>query len=262
MLGVLVVYGLVNLLVAQGLSSGLSVSSAKSQLSSLFHINTSNFGGNLSVYGLMLASFGSSGSSSGSFGYSLILAVVASLAIIWTLRNASNNKKGSKDRFMLKEAYYRGMYPLIPFLIILLLIGIELLPMLAGISLYISAVNNSIAIIAIEKLGFMVILLLLSALSLFLISSSIFALYISTLPDMTPIKALRSAKDLVKYRRFTVLLRILYLPLALLIISALVMLPLIAWAPAAAAWVFLGLSLVMLALTHAYLYNLYRELLI
>lgn len=257
-LGIILIYGAVNLAVAQGFNSGLSVTSAKAQLNSLFHGHLSNLGGNLTIYALMLGSIGGTSSSNG-FGYTLLFAVLASLAVIWTIRNSASQPK---NRVLIRDAYYRGMYPLIPFILILLLIGIELLPMLAGISLYVTAINNSIAITAIEKLGFIVLMILLSALSFFLLSSSIFALYIVTLPDMNPMKALRSARDLVRKRRLMVLLRLLFLPLALLVLSALIMLPFIAWAAAAASWAFFVLSLLMLALANGYIYNLYRELLL
>lgn len=257
-IGIVLIYGAINLAVAQGFSSGLSVSTAKSQLNSLFHGHFSSVGSNLTIYALMLASLGGVSSNSGGFGYSLFLGVLASLAIIWTIRNSSN-KVGLVS---LRDAYYRGMYPLIPFLAILFLIGLELLPMVAGISIYVTAINNAIAITAVEKLGFILLMLLLSSLTLFWLSSSIFALYISTLPDMTPLKALRSAKDLVKKRRYLVLPRLLFLPVALLTISAVIMLPFISWVAPAAPWILLLLSLLLLAITHSYLYNLYRELLL
>ncbi len=257
-LGIVLIYGLVNLAVAQGFSSGLSVSSAKSQLSSIFHGKHLNLGGNLTIYALMFASIGGSGSSSNGFGYSLILVVIASLAIIWAIRNSSN-KIGA---VRIRDAYYRGMYALIPFIIILLLIGVELLPTVAGISIYISAINNAIAVTAIEKLGFVVLMLLLTSLTVYWLSSSIFALYIVTLPDMTPLKALRSAKQLVKKRRYVILPRLLFLPVMLIVISAVIMLPFISWVAPAAPWVLLVLSLLLLAITHSYLYNLYRELLV
>ena len=257
MFGIIMIYGIINLVVAQGFSSGLSVSAAQSQLSNLFHGHTSNLSGNLTIYALMLTSIGGGSSNSNSLGYTLILAVIASLAIIWAIRNSSNSVKSVS----IGDAYYRGMYALIPFLIILLLIGIELLPMVAGISVYATAVNNAIAVTSIEKLGFLILMLGLSALTLYWLSSSIFALYIVTLPEMTPLKALRSAKQLVKKRRYVILPKILFLPFALVITSAIIMLPFIGWLAPAAPWVLMILSMLALAVVHSYFYNFYRELL-
>lgn len=255
--GIVLFYGIVNLVVAQGFSSGLNVSTTKAQLTSLFQGHFSQLDSGLTIYALMLASLGGSSSNSGGgFGYSLLFAVIASLALIWSIRNVSNSVP-----VKIRDAYYRGIYPLIPFLAILLLIGIELLPLVAGISLYVLAINNTIAVTALEKLLFIVIMVGLSALSLFLISSSVFALFIVTLPEMTPVKALRSARDLVRKRRWPILFRLLYLPVALLIVSAIIMLPFIIFASVIAQWVFLALSLILLAIAVSYLYNLYREML-
>lgn len=254
---ILLVYGFVNFAIAQGFSSGLSVTSAKAQLSSLFHGHLSSLGGNLSVYALMVGSFGGSSSGGSGLGYSMLLAIIASLAIIWVIRNASNKAPAS-----LRDSFYKGMYPFIPFLAVLLVIGLELLPMIAGISIYVTAVNDAVAVTALEKLLFIVVMILLALPTIYWLSSSIIALYIVTLPDMTPIKALRSAKDLVRKRRLLILPRLAFLPVALFIISSIIVLPFIAWAAPAAPWVFILMSLLMLALTHGYLYNLYRELLL
>ncbi len=254
---ILISYGIVNFAIAQGFSSGLSVTSAKTQLDSLFHGHLSGLSGNLSVYALMLGSFGGSSTGGGGFGYSMLLAIIASLAIIWVLRNSSNNVGAS-----VKDAFYKGVYPLIPFVAILLIIGLELLPMILGISIYVTAINDVIAVTALEKLLFTVIAIAMSLPTIYWLSSSIIALYIVTLPDMTPFKALRSARDLVRKRRFLILPRLAFLPIALFILSALIVLPFIAWAAPAAPWVFFFASLLMLSLTHSYLYNLYRELLI
>jgi hypothetical protein len=102
---------------------------------------------------------------------------------------------------------------------------------------------------------------MLALLSLYMVTSSVFALYIVTLPNMTPMRALRSARGLVLGRRWTVLRKLLFLPIALFLLGALIMLPLIwFWAPAAT-WVFFALSMACLAALHSYMYALYRSLL-
>lgn len=255
-LGIIIIYGIVNFVVAQGFSGGINVSTLDKEVSGLFTGQFKQISSGLTVFAVLLTSVGSSGSSStGGFGYQLILLIIASLAVIWTIRNCT------KAPLRVRDAYYRGMYPFIPFLCILIVIGLELLPMIGGISLLIVALNNSIAITAIEQLLFGLIALLLTSLTVFLLSSSIFAMYIVTLPDMTPIKALRSAKDLVRGRRWPIIARLLYLPLALLITLAIIMLPVIIFIPTIAEWVFMLVTLLIVPVVHCYLYNLYRELL-
>ncbi len=255
-LGILFVYGVLNLIFAQGFSAGLNVISTKNELKSLVGEKSNTLSGGLTVYGLMIVSLAGGGTAGGSLGYSIIFFIIGSLAIIWAIRNAFNDV-----RVRIRDAYYKGMYPLVPFVVILLLICIELLPMLAGVSVYVFSINNGIAITIIEKSVFVLLMLLLSALTLFLLSSSLFALYIVTLPDMTPLKALRSARNLVKKRRLAVIARIIYLPVVLFIISAIISLPLIIFAASIVPWVFMLIALLSLMIAHGYFYNLYRELL-
>jgi len=94
-----------------------------------------------------------------------------------------------------------------------------------------------------------------------LISASIFALYIVALPEMTPIKALRSASALVKNRRWSVMRKLLWIPLVFSVLAAVIMLPIIVVAAPLAPWVYFVLSILALLALHSYLYTLYRELL-
>jgi len=122
-------------------------------------------------------------------------------------------------------------------------------------------ISNSIAVSGIEQFAWGLFFFMLALLSLYMLSSSLFALYIVTLPDMTPMKALRSARELVRNRRWIVLRKIIFLPLALLVLGGLVVIPVILiWAPAAQ-WIFFIGTMVALAITHSYMYSLYRELL-
>jgi len=256
-LGIIVIYGLVNFVVVQGFSVGTGAATLNHEVSGLFHGQYRQLGSGLTVYALFLASIGSNNSANGGgYGYELLLIIVVSLALIWAIRTTANQSK-----VRVRDAYYRGMYPLIPFFGIFLLIGLEILPMLLGIYLYVTAVNNSIAITLLEHIIFILLALGLSAITLFLLSSSIFALYIVTLPDMTPFKALRSARKLVRKRRWPILLRLIYLPVALLIVSMVILLPIIIFAAPVAKWLFLIITFVFLAISHSYLYNFYRELL-
>ena len=104
------------------------------------------------------------------------------------------------------------------------------------------------------------LLLLLVIWSFYMITSSIFAIYIATLPDVRPMQALRSARGLVRHRRWLVMRKVLFMPLALLIIGIVVMLPVIFLLPVLAELIFFLLSMSALVLAHAYMYIFYREL--
>ncbi len=254
-IGLTIVYGLLNLVLVQGLASHTDINALKSQLDKVSSGGLSSIFSGLSVFTVLLGSAGN-GSSQTAGAYQLFLDLIVSLAIIWSLRQVM-----AGHNISVKDAYYRGMYPLIPFVLVLIVIGIQLIPLLIGSLLYSTVINNGIAIAFIEKFIFILIFAVLALTSLYLISSSLFALYIVTLPDMTPIKALKSARKLVRYRRWTVLRKILALPVILVIVAAIIMLPIILIITPVAQWVFFLLTMFALVAVHSYMYILYRELL-
>ena len=254
-IGITIVYGLLNLILVRGFASSTDVGSLKTQLSQIFNGNFGSLASSLTIFVVLIGSAGN-GSSSTAGAYQALLVIVASLAIIWALRQVLSNAKPR-----IRDAYYKGMYPLIPFILVLLVIGLQLLPLLIGSTLYSLVISNGIAVHLIEKLVWALLFIGLAMLSLYMISSSVFALYIVTLPDMTPIKALRSARQLVRLRRWTVLRKILFLPLLLVVLAGVVMLPIIIWLTPLAQWVFFILTMFAIAAVHSYVYTLYRELL-
>jgi hypothetical protein len=198
----------------------------------------------------------SSGSNQSAASYQLFLLIVVSLATIWTLRQSL-----SGVRIRVRDAFYKGASPLVPFILVLLVIAIQLVPLAIGASLYTLVLNNGIALNFTEKFIWGLIFGVLAFVSLYFVSSSLFAAYIVTLPDMTPMKALRSARELVRYRRWTILRKVLFLPLLLLIVTAIIMVPVISVVTPLAQWVFFILMMAAIAVVHSYMYTLYRELL-
>jgi hypothetical protein len=185
-----------------------------------------------------------------------MLIAIFSLAIIWSLRQLMADKK-----ITVRDSFYKGVYPLVPFFMITLVIGLQTLPLFVGGLLYGFAVGQPFTSSNIE-LGFWVILAtLLATLTVYMVASSIFALYVATLPNMTPMKALRSARELVRYRRLLVLRKLLFLPVALILIGIIIILPVALYLTPIAEITYLLLLMFSFPLTHTYLYLLYRELL-
>jgi hypothetical protein len=253
--GLALTYGVLNLLLVQGFSGGTDVSSLKDTFSQVF---TGNFGflaSGLSTFVVLIGTAGNTSSQTAG-AYQTFLAVVSSLAIIWALRQVVS---GGEPR--IRDTYYRGMSPLVPFILILLVIALQLIPLVVGSTLYTVVINNGIAVYAVEKIIWGLLSMVLALLTFYMLSSSLFALYIVTLPDMTPMKALRSARELVRYRRWTVLRKLLCLPVILFVVAAVIMVPVIIVFTPLARWVFFLLTMFSLVAVHAYVYTLYRELL-
>lgn len=253
--GITVIYTALNLLLVRGFSSASDLTSYKQLLDGAF----SGVGGaaqsaaNSFAYLLTTAGGGSTPTAG---IYQSLLFVIVSLAVIWALRQTN-----AKHKPRIRDSFYGGMYPLVPFLLIIMFMSIQLLPMLFGGIVYSLAVNYGIAVNFGEKLIFILFFVLLAFWSLYMITASIFALYIVTLPEMTPLKALRTAKGLVYKRRLLVWRKLIFLPIIMLLFAAIIIIPLIAFVTPVAAWAFFALSVISLSFIHGYLYNLYREML-
>lgn len=253
--GLILIYGLLNLILVQGIAGNSDVSSLKNSLDQAFNGHFGSIASGLSIFTVLVGSAGNASNQTAG-AYQVFIALVCSLAIIWALRQVL---AGTKLR--LRDPFYRGVYPLVPFVLVLLVVGLQLIPLAIGSSLYSLVINNGIAVYFIEKFIWALLYAALALLTLYMLSSSLFALYIVTLPDMTPLKALRSARELVRYRRWTVLRKVLCLPIILFVVAAVIMLPIILWLTPLAQWIFFILTMCSLLALHAYMYTLYRELL-
>lgn len=247
-LGIAGVYALLNLLLVQNFF-GIDISGAKAGLEAAV---SGGWGKLMSGFSLLTYLFGNAGTASSTSAYRLILMVIASLAIIWALRQV---RAGTKVR--IRDPFYNGMYPMIPFVLVFLAASVQLVPL--AIALYFFTVAGAYGVV--EILLWTGVLGLLSGLTLYWLSSSLFALYIVCLPNTRPMEALRMAVDLVRYRRWAVIRRVLFLPVATLVVLAAVMLPIIFFVTPLAVWAFFLFLMVVLPVVHSYMYTLYRELL-
>lgn len=252
--GITLIYLLLTVLLVKGLQGGVNVKELTSMLREAGG-GSQNLISGLAIFGLLLGT-SSSPSSDVAAVYQSILLILVTLVIIWTLRHVIAGEK-----VKIKEAFYKGPYPVVPFLLVLLVVGLQLVPLIAANFLYGVVFGNGLAVTLLEQMLWGVLFILLVIWSLYMVTSSLFALYIVTLPDVTPVQALRSARELVRYRRLAVSRKLLFLPIVMLLIGTAIMLPVILIIPAIAEWLFLLLSLAGLTLTHAYMYLLYRELL-
>ncbi len=256
-LGILVAYLIVTYILTKSGSSDLSVTDYKKSL-------LQDSGNKVGVVSVTLSLLNHVASSTGATvtevgkTYQSFLAIIVSLVTIWSLRELA---AGSQVR--VKQAFYSATGKLIPFVLVLLAIGLQLLPLVLGAWLYGLIVPSGIAVNAAQKGAVGFFAFLLSLLSLYMVASSIFALYIVTLPsaDMTPMKALRSARQLVLHRRWKVLSRVLILPFILISVGVIMMLPFLLFWTAAAEPAYLAVTLMAPIAIHVYMYTLYRSLL-
>lgn len=201
---------------------------------------------------------GSSGSATDDAGavYQTILMLITGLAVIWALRQVH---AGAKVR--IRDAYYKGMYPVIPVVLVVLVMGLQVIPAVALSTLYGIVVQNGIAVSVLERIIWLIVALVGYGASAWMLISSLFALPIATLPDMQPVQALRSARKLVRSRRWTILRKLILLPIILYAIAAVVMVPIILFATVIAEPAYFILTSLFVTISISYVYTLYRELL-
>ena len=216
--------------------------------------STSSVLGALNRFGTMLSSASSSFSAASGI-YQIIVSTICALALIWYFRQILSGEKATA-----KQSFYQGMRPLVPYLLVLMMLGIHLIPFAIG-GYLLSLMQSSYMIFGAEMLVAWAIFALLAIWSLRLLTHSLFALFAVTLPDMTPLRALRGAKKMVYRRRLTIWRKLLAAVICIGIVGFIVMVPFMIWLPAVAPWVFFLFSICLTMFGQAFLYTIYREIL-
>lgn len=187
--------------------------------------------------------------------YQIIISTVCALALIWAFRQLLSGEKAG-----VKQSFYQGMTPLIKYLLVLVMIGVQLLPAAAGGYMF-GILAGAGVFSGFELTVAGLIFALLAVWSLRLITHSMFALFITTLPDMTPMKSLKSAKKMVYRRRLVIWRKLIGAVVVAALVACILMTPFVLWWPALAPWMVYVLSVLVVPVSQAYLYTLYREIL-
>lgn len=246
--GVTAVYGFLYLLLVTGVNSAVSINKA------LDSSTVSGFSGSLSMAGSLFAQ--SLSGEEGSQFYQTFLPIIGSLAMIWSIREIHN-----KSEFKIKDAYYKGMYPLIPYFLINLTIILKLLPMI--IASYVLALLQLTGLLVSPVEYFFAFSgwILLSMWSLYMLPPSLLALYSVTLPGIYPMRAINGAKAFSAKRRLRIISRYLLVMAIGMIIGFLILLAIIAIAPVLALYLSLIMGFIGLLLFHIFGFELYRSML-
>jgi hypothetical protein len=250
--GLALLFGLFNILLVQGLSGVLSSQNQGFENTQ----NTDSWSQFLNGIVVFTSMAGTQVNSEAASAYQFFLTLIFSLGIIWALREIY---AGNAPR--IRDALYQGMYPLVPYIVILTIIVLQMVPVVIGGFVYGLVTASITSLSGVEVLFWTVIFGLTGLISLYLLCSSVIALYIACLQNMTPLRALRSARELIHLRRWEVMRKILFLPVALLVCGAVITVPFIYIAAPVAGAVLFVLSLLAPAVIHGYLYRVYRELL-
>lgn len=198
--------------------------------------------------------------------YLALLGIMVWLSTVWLLRATL---AGQRPR--LRDGLYNAGSPLLPTFLVALALLVQLLPVVFAIIAYGAASSTGFLKEGAEAMIFWAAAGGLGLLSIYWISSTLFALVVVTLPGMYPWRALTIAGDLVVGRRIRLLLRLLWLLLLIAVTWVLVivplilldtwlkgMLPAIEWLPVVPA-ALLGMASLSVVWSSGYLYLLYRK---
>lgn len=253
--GILLVYAVIDLIVMGG-SAGTNLSAAKHNLTNLTHGHVSSLAAGFTLFSSMVTATNNASTSGATGAYQVILLLITSVVFIWALRQVYAGQS-----VHIREAFYSGAYPIVPFIVVLFFIGIQLLPLGIGVSLYTTMASGGILVGLPQHIIALAIFLLLASWTVYMLCASIIALYVVTLPDMTPLKALRSARELVRFRRWVILRKLIFLVLAIAMSGSILLIPVALFITPLATVMFLLLTAVTVGVIHSYIYGLYREML-
>lgn len=251
--GLTAIYLLLNIALVRGLANTIDINSLRDDLAVA---EVDGIALHAALLGTVVSSAGGAATEAGGLYQSFLLLVFA-LAFIWLLRQTS---EPTKERLLIRQPLYEGMQPLIPFIMVMLVVSLQLLPMLAGLGLFGIVQANGLAVTAVEQGIWVVLVALLTLLTFYMLSSSLMALMIITLPGTRPLTALRMARKVVAYRRWPIMRKILLLSLVVVFIYLLILFAIIMVAPWLAEWVVSALSALSLPIVLASFYKLYRSL--
>lgn len=248
------VYFLLTILLVKGLTATAGLSELRTTLTEAFGAEITTATMLSTLFSTMVSSAGSVSGEVGSFYQSMLL-VLFSLVFIWSIRISHAGRPLS-----VKSAFYGSTYPLFQFLGVMAVGMLQLIPAVIGAFLAGVVYAGGIAVSPIEQTLWAVLIFLFFLWSFYMLVSTVIALYVVTLPDMQPLQSLRTAKNLVGLRRWSVLQKIVLLVLFVLVVLLVILLPILLFATPLAEWVYALLAAALLPFIHSYLYALYREL--
>jgi hypothetical protein len=252
----LFIYTVTYLVLVKGLSGFTADSSAlRDSIDRLIHGDIAAIPTSLGLYGALIGSVSASTTDISNY-YQVSILMVFSLAFIWLVRKLH----GRRANVSVKDAFYVGMRPLIPFLLVTTLLIVELAPAGLGGLLLGTAQSAVVQGGSGEILAFSVIFVLCFVLTCYLLAGSVFAIYIVTLPSATPMLAVRSSMRLLRVHRWVVVRKMAGFYVLLFLLGFVLMLPFVYWLPRFVETAFFVMSCASFAVMHTFMYKLYRAM--
>lgn len=199
-------------------------------------------------------------------GLAVLLFLYGWLILIWLMRRIVNEDTAG---LKLRDGIYSAGSPVIALAVLAVVLLVQLLPFAIVLLAYtsITAVGWINSGIAIENMAALCAMVVAAILTLYWVCSTFIALVIITLPGMYPMRAIKTAGDLIVGRRVKLVLRLIFMMVPVAVVWIVVLIPVIildswlklSWLPILPILVLI-LSTLTIIWIAAYIYTLYRQI--
>lgn len=206
-------------IILTGLSSNLTYQAAREYVTS----DTAQLSGVAQVGLLSISALTEAGTALSDVQqvYIGVIALLGWLVTIWLLRELY----AGNTHIRLRDGLYNAGAPIVSTTMVLLVLLAQFIPLAIVTLLYSSLTQAELITAGLGSFLFTMLIVVVVALTLYWVTSTMFALVIVTLPGMYPRRALRSASDVVLSRRLQIMLRVIWLLVVLAFIGFAMMLP-------------------------------------
>ena len=155
-----------------------------------------------------------------------IVIAVLLFTIIWlvTIYLARHLLAGHQE-IKMRDGFYSALSPLVSTLVVGLIIFLEAVPIMLTIIVFQVALTTEFLSTPFYALLFFMFAALMITLSLYLLSSSFFAIIVVSAPGLYPLTAVRMAKNLIMGRRLRFLIRVFYVVIIVALLYLLLLMP-------------------------------------
>lgn len=154
--------------------------------------------------------------------YLSALAIFGVLTIVWLLRHQLAGNK-----LKLRDAMYSSASPIVAQYVLLVIAIAQMLPAAIAVLVYVSATASNLLQGGIETAMFSIALALIIVLTLYFMTTTLFAMFIATIPGTYPMKAYRTARQIVAGQRLRLLLRLTWMIVVVLAFSFVTLVPIV-----------------------------------
>jgi hypothetical protein len=183
----------------------------------------------------------------------MLLFLMATLALVWTLRRLQN-----LQTVTIRDAYYEGPSRIVPVIIVSLLLMLTFIPAIIGSSILSFVIQANAALVELIIAIIISIALIFGSFMLFVMYWPAF--YIATLPNMRPLRAMGAALGVTKKHRLSILRKFLLLAIFCFLFIVIVVLPVALLLPAVVPYFLYVVLFALFMIVQVYLFEVYRSL--